>query len=45
MDLNTGEVIAAVSYPEYNSNVMTDGSDVSTINEYQNSKAKPFLDR
>ena len=45
MDLNTGEVIAAVSYPEYNSNVMTDGSDVSTINDYQNSKAKPFLDR
>ena len=45
MDLNTGEVIAAVSYPEYNSNIMTDASDVATINEYQNSKAKPFLDR
>ncbi len=45
MDLNTGEMIAAVSYPEYNSNVMSDASDVATINEYQTSKAKPFLDR
>lgn len=45
MDLNTGEMIAAVSYPEYNSNIMTDASDVATINEYQTSKAKPFLDR
>lgn len=45
MDLNTGEMIAAVSYPEYNSNIMTDASDVATINDYQTSKAKPFLDR
>lgn len=45
MDLNTGEMVAAVSYPEYNSSVMTDGSDVDTISKYQTSSAKPFLDR
>jgi len=45
MDLDTGEMVAAVSYPEYNSNVMTDGQDVSSINAYQNSSSKPFLDR
>lgn len=45
MDLNTGEMVAAVSYPEYNSNIMTDASDVATINDYQTSSAKPFLDR
>lgn len=45
MDLDTGEMIAAVSYPEYNSNIMSDGSDVETINAYQSSKSKPFLDR
>ncbi len=45
MDLDTGEIIAAVSYPEYNANIMTDGGDVETINKYQTSASKPFLDR
>ena len=45
MDLTTGEMIAAVSYPEYNSNVMSQGLDSETIATYQTSSAKPFLDR
>lgn len=45
MDTVTGEVIAMVSYPDYNSNIMTDGTDRSKINEYIRSKQQPFLDR
>ncbi|MDB5204121.1 MAG: penicillin-binding protein 2, penicillin-binding protein 2 [Candidatus Taylorbacteria bacterium] len=45
MDAHTGEVLATASYPDYDSNVMTDGSDKAKINEYLNSKKQPFLDR
>lgn len=45
MDAHTGEVIASVSYPTFDSNVMTDGSNKSLIGEYLNSKRQPFLDR
>lgn len=45
MDVNTGEIIAEVSYPEYDSQIMTDGKDHEKINSYFNDKAKPLLDR
>lgn len=45
MDANSGEVIASASYPDYDSNIMTDGSDSTKINNYINSKRLPFLDR
>lgn len=45
MDIHTGEVIASVSYPEYDSNVMTNGKDVATINGYLHNPNNPFLDR
>lgn len=45
MDAHTGEILATASYPDYDSNVMTDGSDRSKINQYLNSKKQPFLDR
>ena len=45
MDVHTGEVLAMVSYPEYDSQVMTDGTNVSMINSYLNNKNNPFLDR
>jgi penicillin-binding protein 2 len=45
MDLSTGQVLTAVSYPEFDSNIMTDGTNVSVINNYQNSLSTPFLDR
>lgn len=45
MDIYTGEVIASVSYPEYDSNIMTAASNTVAIKEYLTDKRKPFLDR
>jgi len=45
IDVNTGEMIALTSYPEYNSGVMTEGQDGKAISKYLNDSAKPFLDR
>ncbi len=45
MDVNTGEIIAMTSYPEYNSQILTDGSDKSAINNFLTNKNNPFLDR
>ncbi len=45
MDVHTGEMVAMVSYPEYDSQTMTDGSNVSAINGYLKNKNNPFLDR
>lgn len=45
MDVQTGEVLALTSYPEYSSQVMTDGQDSKAINTYLQDKNKPFLDR
>lgn len=45
MNVNTGEVMAITSYPEYNSQILTDGSDVSAINGYLNNPNNPFLNR
>ena len=43
MDVRSGEILAMTSYPEYSSQVMTDGQDQSLINEYLQNKNKPFL--
>lgn len=45
MDVKTGEIIAEVTYPEYDSQIMTDGQDSETINSYFNNKNNPLLDR
>ncbi len=45
MNVETGEVIALTSYPEYNSQILTDGSNKNAINNYLTSKNNPFLDR
>lgn len=45
MNAFTGEVITSVSYPEYSSQVMTDGIDRTKINLYLKDTNKPFLDR
>lgn len=45
IDIHTGEVIADVSYPEYSSQVMTDGTDTAQINSYLNDPNTPLLDR
>lgn len=45
MDVNTGEIIAMTSYPEYSSEVMSSKKDVEKVRAYLNDKNKPFLDR
>jgi penicillin-binding protein 2 len=45
MDVNTGEVISLTSYPEYNSQILTDGTNRQAINSYLTNPNNPFLDR
>lgn len=45
MDVNTGEILAMTSYPEYSSQILTDGNDKKIINQYLTDKNNPFLDR
>ncbi|MBP9855783.1 MAG: hypothetical protein KBC48_00535 [Candidatus Pacebacteria bacterium] len=46
MDIQTGEVIALTSYPEYNPNyLVATGTDHSLINQYLTDKRSPFLNR
>ncbi len=45
MDIYTGEVIALTSFPEFSSQVMTQGDDVAAIKSYQTDPYNPFLNR
>jgi penicillin-binding protein 2 len=45
MDVATGEILAMTSYPEYNSQILTDGQDKNAINKYLTDKSTPFLNR
>jgi penicillin-binding protein 2 len=45
MDIDTGELIAMTSYPEYDENVLATGKDTALINSYIQSPARPFLNR
>ncbi len=45
MNINTGELIAITSYPEFDSNVMTDSRDGKKIADYQSNSKKYFLNR
>ena len=45
MDVNTGEIIALTSYPEYSSQIMTDGDNKKVINNYLKDTNNPFIDR
>jgi penicillin-binding protein 2 len=45
IDINTGELLALTSYPEFNSNVMTVGTNTALIAKYNTDDSKPFLDR
>ncbi|OHA91967.1 MAG: hypothetical protein A3J09_00475 [Candidatus Zambryskibacteria bacterium RIFCSPLOWO2_02_FULL_51_21] len=45
MDVNTGEILALTSYPEYNQNAMTKGVDQQTFDSLIKGGGKPFLDR
>jgi len=45
MDIYTGELLAITSYPEYNSNILSEGDDSKVINSYFNDKRKVFLNK
>lgn len=45
LNISNGEIIAAVSYPEYDSLVLSLGEDRNTISNYFSDKRKVFLDR
>jgi penicillin-binding protein 2 len=45
MNIHTGEVVAMTSYPEYDSQVMTDKTDTATIDSYFSDPQNPFLNR
>lgn len=45
MDVHTGEVLASVSFPEYDSNIMTAGTSTEIIKGYLADNRKLFLDR
>ena len=45
MDVENGEILALSSYPEYDSNIMTNSDDNNKIAEYIFDKKNPFLNR
>lgn len=45
MDVQNGEILSMVSFPEYDSQVLTDGSDAKAIEKAFNDPRKPFLNR
>lgn len=45
MNIHNGEILAITSYPEYNSQILTDGQDQLKINNYITDNSKPFLNR
>jgi len=45
MDIHSGEILAMTSFPEYDSEVMTEGEDVDKIESYYENTGDPFLNR
>jgi penicillin-binding protein 2 len=45
MDVQTGELLAITSFPEYNSEILSEGKDKAIIQGYQLDKRAIFLDR
>ncbi|HYC82969.1 MAG TPA: penicillin-binding transpeptidase domain-containing protein, partial [Candidatus Paceibacterota bacterium] len=45
MDVQSGEVLALVSFPEYDSNVMTKRTDGERMSSFFNDSRRPFLNR
>jgi penicillin-binding protein 2 len=45
MNAQNGEIITTTSFPEYNSEILSNGKDAATINTYLTDKRKVFLDR
>lgn len=45
MDVHSGEILAMTSFPEYDSQTMTEGKDVEKIESYYQNANNPFLNR
>jgi penicillin-binding protein 2 len=45
LDVDSGEVLALVSYPEYSSQILSQGWPEEEIEAYRNNAQKPFLNR
>ncbi len=45
MDVRNGEMIASVSYPEYDSGILSEGKENDIIKNYFKDKRKVFMDR
>ena len=45
VDVNSGEVLALASYPEYNSQILSRGKPETSIEEYFENPQKPFVNR
>jgi len=45
MDIDSGEILAMTSFPEYSSSVMTEGVDRTLIENYYKDNNNPFLNR
>ncbi len=45
MDTTTGEILSLASFPEYDSQTLSDGSDSAVIGGYQNDPNTPYLNR
>jgi len=45
MNIKTGEIIASISLPEYDSNILTNGKEKDVIKSYVFDKNNPFLNR
>ncbi|MFC1720852.1 penicillin-binding transpeptidase domain-containing protein [Patescibacteria group bacterium] len=45
IDVENGEILAMTSFPEYNSSILSDGSDTKVISSYVTNKNTPFLNR
>ena len=45
MDVRNGDIISMTNFPEYDSNIMSAGSDHQTINNYLTSPLTPLLNR
>jgi len=45
MDVHSGEILAITTFPEYDSEVMTEGKDIEKIEDYYKNTSNPFLNR
>jgi penicillin-binding protein 2 len=45
IDIYNGDIISLVSYPEFDSNIMSEGENSEIISGYRNDPRKPFLNK